>query len=109
MIFCLLVDGTRVDCFEFHEHGISVPLLKDEGFREVLHYFRLLGDYVGTEFVLRYSLVIEFILVYFESVLECLKKTKILFREDKLLDSSGEELLLRPKEYQLVRRRLLLE
>ncbi len=68
----------------------------------MVHYFRLFGDYVGTKFVLRYPLLVELIFIYFQPVLEGLQKAKVLFGQDELFDSGGEELLLRSKEHQLV-------
>ena len=71
----------------------------------------MLGYYVGAELVLWYSLLVKLIFIYFESVLESLQKTKVLFGDNELLDCCGEELLLWAEEHQLICtcRRLFLE
>lgn len=59
----------------------------------MVKYFGLLRYYVSTELMLRYPLFVELIFVYFQSVLESLQKTKVLFSQYEFLDGCGEEFL----------------
>lgn len=87
------VDCSRINSFEFDKRGVSVALFENERIAHHVELLMLVIDYVGTELVLRYSSLVKLVFVNFQSVLERLQKTKVLFRQYKLFYRCSEKLL----------------